>query len=139
MVKLPMNSKRTRYFKLIHILFQNNKALFIISLLTSAIGFCFIFTVTSTTNMLIQNNRDNLINTYGKFLAVISDVDENTEANIKNELNDFVYKRFEVGGNAVYSGKKLTFGSMDKSIGDVLAFSLIKGEWPEKENEIVVE
>lgn len=139
MVKLPMNSKRTRYFKLIHILFQNNKALFIISLLTSAIGFCFIFTVISTTNMLIQNNRDNLINTYGKFLAVISGVDEKTEANIKNELNDFAYKRFEVGGNAVYSGKKLTFGSMEKSIGDVLAFSLIKGEWPKKENEIVVE
>ena len=139
MVKLPMSSKRTRYFKLIHILFQNNKALFIISLLTSAIGFCFIFTVTSTTNMLIQNNRDNLINTYGKFLAVISNVDEKTEANIKNELNDFTYKRFEVGGNAEYSGKKLTFGSMEKSIGDVLAFSLIKGEWPEKEKEIVVE
>lgn len=103
------------------------------------IGFTFLFTITSLSETIIKTRQENTIKTYGKFLMVIPEIDDESEKNIKQQCRQFEYEHFGVVGNIEYADKKITMGTMKEHMGENLGFRLIKGKWPQTSNQIVVE
>ena len=125
--------------RLVRLLVRNNKTLCLLSVIASVIGFTFLFTITSLSETIVRTRQDSTVHTYGKFLIVMSDVAKNLEDDVKEHNKQFAYERFGVDGNAEYLGKRITLGSMEEQMGDILGFQLIDGNWPKTFNQVVVE
>lgn len=103
------------------------------------IGITFLFTITSLSGTIIRSKQDIAVRSCGKFLMVMSDVDETLIKDIKEKNGQFRFASFQIGGNAEYAGNKITYGAMDEKLGDKLAIQLLKGRWPEASDQIAVE
>ena len=124
---------------MVRMLISNDKKILLISALSMIIGFTFLFTITSLSETIIKTRQENTIKTYGKFLMVIPEIDDESEKNIKQQCRQFAYEHFGVVGNIEYADKKITMGTMKEHMGENLGFRLIKGKWPQTSNQIVVE
>lgn len=120
-------------------LISNDKKMLSIFVMSAIIGFSFLLTVTSLSETIIKTKQDNTVKTYGRFLVVIPDIDEETEENIKSQCDQFTYEYFGMIGNVKYDDKDIAIGTMKEDMGKNLGFSLIKGKWPQTSNQIVVE
>ena len=60
-------------------LISNDKKMLSIFVMSAIIGFSFLLTVTSLSETIIKTKQDNTVKTYGRFLVVIPDIDEETE------------------------------------------------------------
>lgn len=134
-----MNKENTKYIKLIRLLVNNNKLLFLFSVIASVIGFTFLFTITSLSETIVRTRQETTIHTYGRFLMVMSDIDNGLIIEVKKQNNQFEFESFDVEGNIEYSDKKITLGSMEEQMGDTLGFHLLYGNWPENSNQIAIE
>ena len=120
-------------------LISNDKKILLVSVLSLITGFTFLFTVTSLSGTIIRTKQDNTVNTYGKFLMVLPDINKKDEENIKLQCSQFAYEHFGITGNIEYADKKITTGTMEEYMGGNLGFQLIKGKWPHASGQIVVE
>ena len=134
-----MNREKTNYFKLIQLLISNNRTLIWLFQIVVVIGITFLFTITSLSGTIIRSKQDIAVRSCGKFLMVMSDVDETLIKDIKEKNGQFRFASFQIGGNAEYAGNKITYGAMDEKLGDKLAIQLLKGRWPKASDQIVVE
>lgn len=139
MVRSKLNKKKTRYFKLMHILAGSDKKIALISMLTVILGFAFLFTILSLSVSIIKTKQDNTINTYGKFLIVIPDLDKKSETEVRETCKGYATKTFSILGNIEYQKKQITMGAMEESMGKNLAFHVVKGKWPRTSKQIIVE
>ena len=139
MVRSKLNKKKTRYIKLIRILAGSDKKITLISMLTVIFGFAFLFTVTSLSVSIIKTKQDNTVNTYGKFLMVIPDLDKKNEEEVRKKCKGYAIETFSVLGNIEYKKKQILMGAMEESMGKNLAFHVVKGKWPQTAGQIIVE
>lgn len=134
-----MNRNKNKYIKLVRMLISSDRKLLFISALSLIIGFTFLFTITSLSDTVIKTKQYNTVKTYGKFLMVIPGISKENEEIIKQQCSQFAYEHFGVVGNIEYADKKITMGSMKEYMGENLGFSVIKGNWPQASNQIVIE
>ena len=64
---------------MVRMLISNDKKILLISALSMIIGFTFLFTITSLSETIIKTRQENTIKTYGKFLMVIPEIDDESE------------------------------------------------------------
>lgn len=138
-MRLQLNKRKLKYIKLTGILIGNEKKLLLISFFSIIVGFTFMLMVSSLSGTIIKTKQDNTISKYGKFLMVLPDIDNESEKDIKQKCDDFQYEHFGVIGNVEYADKKITIGTMKETMGENLAFKLIKGKWAKESSQIVVE
>ncbi len=74
-------------------LISNDKKILLVSVLSLITGFTFLFTVTSLSGTIIRTKQDNTVNTYGKFLMVLPDINKKDEENIKLQCSQFAYEQ----------------------------------------------
>lgn len=134
-----MNREKTKYFKLVQLLIRNNRTLIWLFQIVVVIGITFLFTITSLSGTIIRTKQEIAVRSCGKFLMVMSDVNETLMKDIKEKNGEFRFTSFQIGGNAEYAGNKITYGAMEEKLGDKLAFQLLKGKWPKASDQIVVE
>ncbi len=135
-----MNRKsKTRYFKLAGILIKSNKVVFFVSLIAAIMGFTFLFTFSSLSQTIIETKQKEVVETYGKFLVVASELDNEQINSIKKELPQFDYSAYEIIGNIRYDTNTITMGRMEEKLGDDLGIQLDEGKWASASNEIVIE
>lgn len=139
MVKSSVSKEKTNYAKLVKIIILNNKTLLCLFQIAVIVGITFLFSITSLSETIIQTKAQNAIDTCGKFLLVIPNTDDALAEDIKKKKPTFQYKSFGIGGNIEYAGKKITYGAMNETMGDTLAFQVIAGTWPKDSKEISVE
>ena len=107
-----MNREKTNYFKLIQLLICNNRTLISLFQIVVVIGVTFLFTITSLSGTIIRSKQDIAVRSCGKFLMVMSDVDETLIKDIKEKNGQFRFASFQIGGNIEYAGNKITYGAM---------------------------
>jgi len=134
-----LRKTKTNNIKLIQLLIKSNKPLFSLSLLALIIGFSFILLFSSISGAIIDTKQNSTINTYGRFLAVVSDINKQEVSNIKSNIPEFDYQEYQILGNLEYLDMNITYGHMDQMLGNYLAFKLIHGTWPSTIEQIVVE
>lgn len=139
MVKFKLKRNKTRYIKLIHTLVVSDKKIALISVLSVILGFAFLFTITSLSASVIRTKQDNTVKTYGKFLMVIPDLDKESEKEVRKKCKQYAIEAFSVLGNIEYKKQKITMGVMEESMGENLAFRVVKGVWPQTSRQIIVE
>lgn len=121
------------------ILAGSDKKIALISMLTVIFGFAFLFTITSLSVSIIKTKQDNTVNTYGKFLMVIPDLDKKSETEVRKKCKGYTTETFSVLGNIECKKKQITMGAMEESMGKNLAFHVVEGKWPRTSKQIVVE
>lgn len=134
-----IGKSKTKYLRLSEILIKNNKAMFLISLIAAIMGFVFLLTFSSLSETIIETRQNEAADTYGRFLVVASDLNNEQIENIKKENTEFDYSVYEVIGNAQYGTNTITMGNMEEKLGKDLGFELSEGRWPSNSNEIVIE
>lgn len=134
MKKNTVNSK-----KLIRVLFNDNRWLLILSVLTLVIGYTFIMMVTSLSKAIIMTKQKTTIDQYGDFLAIVSDVSYDDAKSIKDQMPEYSYDQFQVLGTINHHGADITIGQMEQSMGKHLGFRLLYGDWPSTSAQIVIE
>ena len=139
MVKFQLSKKKTNYLRLIRILILNDKKIAMISTFSLIVGFVFLFIFSALSGTIVQTNQENLINTYGKFLVVVPEVDKETEKEISKLDSHFVCEYYGIVANTKYANTKIKIGTMEEAMCENLGLKKIKGHWPENSHQIVVE
>lgn len=134
-----MHEPKTNYTKLIKLMIQNNRTLLGLFQIAVIVGIAFLFSITSLSDTIIQTKFENTYKTYGRFLLVIPNVDSVLSKDIQKKNPSYQYKDFGIGGNIEYSGKKITYGSMDKNMNKIFEFHILDGKWPTNSNQIIIE
>ena len=139
MVRSSLNNRKKRSAKLVRMLIAGNKKLLFISMLSVVIGFSFLFAVSSLTQTIIKTMQADVVSKYGKFLMVIPDISADDEKKIEAKYDQFQYEQYYMEGNVEIDQKEIALGAMDKTMGENLGFRLVRGNWPETSDQIVVE
>ena len=139
MVRSSLNNRKKRSAKLVRMLIAGNKKLLFISMLSVVIGFSFLFAVSSLTQTIIKTMQADVVSKYGKFLMVIPDISADDEKKIEAKYDQFRYEQYYMEGNGEIDQKEIALGAMDKTMGENLGFRLVRGNWPETSDQIVVE
>ena len=128
-----------KYYKLSVLLLKSNKILFLLMMISSVMGFSFLGMASSLSQSIIETKQKSTMDTYGSFISVVSDVDEEKIENIIDECSDYECLPFEITGSIEYNNKVIAMGNIDENAGQSLGIKLLNGTWPKESNEIVIE
>ncbi len=128
-----------KYYKLSVLLLKSNKILFLLMMISSVMGFSFLGIASSLSQSIIETKQKSTMDTYGSFISVVSDVDEEKIENIIDECSDYECLPFEITGSTEYNNKVIAMGNIDENAGQSLGIKLVNGTWAKESNEIVIE
>lgn len=118
---------------------KSSRTLSFLSILAFIMGFTFIFLMSSLTQAIIEKKQELTVNTYGDFLAVVSNLNLEEKEQVIEKLPQYEYDEFQIVGDISYENDNYVLGYMKEKIGRHLGFQLSCGEWPSKVDEIAIE
>ena len=69
----------------------------------------------------------------------ITDLFRKLITEVREKYYGYAAKTFSVLGNIEYQKKQITMGTMEESMGENLAFHVVKGKWTQTSKQIIVE
>lgn len=130
---------KINYRKLAELLFSDSKKLMVLAsvVLLAALSFSLFFLSINST--IVASKRQDSVETHGRFLVVLTDIDKRLADEIMEKEPMFDYQIFQVQDEMYCKNSRFFSGWVTEETGKCMGIFLKEGVWPKRENEILLE